>query len=567
MNTPLPKAPLGLLTIRRIVGGWIWLWAVFASSLAASSLIWAAEPLSKQIDKAIAAKHQGPFAGPSTDAEFMRRVCLDLTGIIPTPAELRTFLADKAADKRTKLIDRLLESPDYARRMRDYMSVMLIQRRKPNTIGQDEWEAYLEKSFASGKPYDQLVRELISSSGVEEDTRPAMLFFTARGATNHKAHALDLGRLLLGRDLECAQCHDHPSISDYKQGDFYGLVAFMNRSYLHQDKKTKKAFLTEKGVVEELTFSSVFTGESATATPHLPGGQAINVPTFEKGKELAEEASEGKPPLPKFPLRPKLAESLTSVENVAFRQNAANRLWAMMMGRGLVHPLDMHHSENPPSHPELLKLLGDQLAAMKYDTKSFLRELALSETYQRSSRLPEGTKKLPAESFAVANFKPLSPEQLTYSILRSTGHLERVLAEPATPEATQKYRPDKGKPIPAQNLGSVLKLFRSVYAAQPGETEDEFFPSLASSLFVSNEKLILEWLAPEPGTLLARLTKLPQPEAVADELYLTILSRYPTGEERTSVTEYLKECPDTREAALREMAWALLACSEFRLNH
>ena len=392
---------MSLLDMRRIASGWIGLWAVFASSLA-----WAAEPLSKQIDKAIVARHQGPLAGPSSDAEFMRRICLDLTGIIPTPTELRGFLSDKATDKRTKLIDRLLASPNYARRMRDHMSVMLIQRRKPNTVGQEEWEAYLEKSFAANKPYDQLVRELISSSGVEEETRPAMLFFTARGATNHKAHALDLGRLLLGRDLECAQCHDHPSIKDYKQSDFYGLVAFMNRSYLHQDKKTKKAFLTEKGIVEELTFSSVFTGESAIAMPHLPGGQAIKIPAFEKGKELAEEASEGKPPLPKFPLRPRLAEALTSADNVAFRQNAANRLWAMMMGRGLVHPLDMHHSDNPPSHPELLALLGDQLATMKYDIKSFLRELALSETYQRSSRLPDGTDKLPAESFAVANFKP-----------------------------------------------------------------------------------------------------------------------------------------------------------------
>jgi hypothetical protein len=367
--------------------------------------------------------------------------------------------------------------------------------------------------------------------------------------------------------MECAQCHDHPSIKDYKQADFYGLVAFMNRSYLHQDAKTKKSFFTEKGIAEELTFSSVFTGESGTATPHLPGIQAIEVPKFEKGMELAEEASEGKPPLPKFPLRPKLAEGLTSAENAAFRQNAANRLWAMMMGRGLVHPMDMHHSANPPSHPELLALLGDQFAAMKYDIKSFLRELALSETYQRSSQLPEGTEDLPVASFAVANSKSLSPEQLVFSVLRTTGHLERVLAQPPTPDETNKYRPDKGKPIPSENLDNVLKLFQSVYAAQPGETEDEFMPSLASALFVSNEELLLKWLTPESGTLLERLLKLPQPEAVADELYMTILTRNPTDEERTSVSEYLQACPDGREVAIREMAWALLACAEFRLNH
>ncbi len=523
--------------------------------------------LPARIDQEISSAYSGTLAPLSTDAEFLRRAYLDLAGTIPPVAEVRTFLADASPDKRAALIDRLLASPGYARRMRQAFDVILLERRPGMSELSAEWESYLEKSFADNKRWDQLVRELISADGVDAETRPAMNFLLARGATSHTEQARDLGRLLLGRDFECAQCHNHPTILDYKQADFYGLLAFLNRSYLHQDKATKQSFFAEKGTLDEVKFSSAFTGETGVATPHLPGGKPIDVPKFAPGEELAAAASEGKPPVPKFPLRPKLAAALATGENSAFTRNATNRFWAMMLGRGLVAPLDMQHEANPPSHPELLSLLSEEFANQEFNVKALLRAMALSQTYQRSSQLPENTESLPPETFAVSNSKPLSPEQMVWSMLEATGNLQHVLDTPPTPEATAKYRPDKGQPMPAENMESVLKLFRSVYAAQPGETEDEFSPSLAGALFISNERLILQWLTPRPGNLIDRLTQLEPADAIAEELYLSVLSREPTAQEKSDVADYLNDAPDGREVALREMAWALLASTEFRLNH
>ena len=163
--------------------------------------------------------------------------------------------------------------------------------------------------------------------------------------------------------------------------------------------------------------------------------------------------------------------------------------------------------------------------------------------------------------------KSLSAEQLTLSLLRATGNLEQVLAQPADMEATKKYRPDKGKPIPSVNFDNVLKLFRSVYAGQAGRAEEGFNPSLAASLFVANEPLLLEWLTPRDDNLTARLAILESADAVAEELYLSILSRLPSDEQRSAVAAYLEANAKDRATALGEMAWALLASSEFRLNH
>ncbi len=526
----------------------------------------AAEPLHRQIDAIVNGAIDGPVAGRSSDADFLRRARLDLAGVIPTAADAQDFLADDSADKRQKLIDRLLASDDHPQRMQFAFTVMLLERRTGTTVPMPDWNEYLRASFAANKPLDQLVRELVSADGTDSATRPAMKFLLSRSATNHRLLARDVSRLLLGRNLECAQCHDHPTIKGYHQSDFYGIVAFLNRSYLYQDKKTKESFFVEKGIGEPIEFTSVFTSKSSQSGPRLPGGDPLEVPVFEPGEELAKAAEEGQPPLPKFPLRPRLAEQLTSPGNSDFARNLANRLWALMMGRGLVHPLDMRHENNRPSHPELLDVLSNELVASGYDARYFLREIALSETWQRSTRLGDGADSTRPESYAVANLRALSAEQIALSMMRATGSLNQVLATPADLAATKKYRPDKGRPIPAPNLDNVLKLFRSVYAGQPGEAEDEFNPSLAAALFVANETLLLDWLSRSDGNLMDRLMKCADDE-VAAELYLSVLSRDATEDERLAVSGYLSENSDGREAALREMAWALLGTAEFRLNH
>ena len=541
----------------------LWFRIVSACVLAwLAATAFAAEPLHQRIDSLIRDGHNGPVADRSTDAEFHRRVWLDLAGMFPSTVETRAFLADSAADKRGKLIDRLLTGPHYPIRMRHAFSVMLLERR----VADADWDRFLETSFRDNKPLDHLVRELISADGTDSATRPAMQFWLTRSATDHRLLARDASRLLLGRNLECAQCHDHPSIDDFKQAEFFGLVAFLNRSYLYKDKKTNQTFFVEKGTGPKEEFTSVFTSKSDKTGPRLLRGMEIMVPEFASGEDLATPATDGRPPLPKFPLRAQLARRLASRENSDFARNMANRLWAMLLGRGLVHPLDMQHAKNPPSHPELLQLLSDELVSHGFDMKYVLKQLALSETYQRSSRLGDSADAVKSQTYAAFEMRSLSAEQLAYSVMQSLGTLDRILQAPADLVATAKYRPDKGDPIPTENLDNVLKLFQSIYASQPGETEDGFNPSLAASLFIANEKLLLKWLEPQDGSLTAKLVKTGDGQ-LADELYVAVLSRRPTQHEEQSVQDFLAKHPDGRQAAIREMTWALLASAEFRFNH
>lgn len=542
-----------------------WLSVLCISAFASfSSVVAAQAPIPQLIDDAIKAKHAGPFAPESSDAEFHRRVWLDFAGMTPTPRETRAFLQNTATDKRSKLIDSLLDGPHFATRMRYVFSVTLLERRVGRTIPDADWDKYLEDSFRENKPLDELVGELISADGTDEKSRPAMKFFLARSATDHRLLARDVSRLLLGRNLECAQCHNHPSIDDYPQSEFFGLVAFLNRSYLYRDKKTNQSFFAEKGIAPKLEFTSVFTDMTGSTGPKLVAGTEVMVPVFKAGEELAADAIEGKPPMPKFPLRPKMATQLT--ESRAFARNMANRIWAMLMGRGLVHPLDMHHPENPPSHPKLMDQLTDELIASGFNLKHMLKQIALSDAYQRSSQLGDVADKVPVESFAAFPIRPLSAEQLAYSVLRVTGRLDQVLTAPADLAATAKYRPDKGRPIPSENLDNVLKLFRSIYASQPGEKEDGFNPSLAAALFVANEQLLLGWLKPTESSFTSKLLKA-EDKQLADELYMAALARPATADEQHTVRDFVATHAEGRSVAIQEMAWALLASSEFRFNH
>ncbi|MGH7134249.1 MAG: DUF1553 domain-containing protein, partial [Pirellulales bacterium] len=292
--------------------------------------------------------------------------------------------------------------------------------------------------------------------------------------------------------------------------------------------------------------------------PHLPGEKELDEPQVEKGQEYAVAPADGVRPVPKYSRRAQLPALLPRGENVAFRRNIANRLWALVMGRGLVHPLDMHHGENPPSHPALLDLLGERFAAMHFDIKAFLRELVSSETYQRSSELPPGVAALPPECFAVAPLKPLPAEQLALAALQATGMTDvyRASLGPALNETTLY-----------EKLAGNLVPFVQVFAGQAGQPEQDFQATLEQTLFVANGGVLRSWIAPQPGNLADRLSRVTEPAAVAEQLYLCVLSRPPGADEIADLTVYLQQRAQDRPAAIQEWIWALLASDEFRFNH
>lgn len=346
----------------------------------------ASEPLAPRIDQLIEAGQIGPLAPLSNDSDFLRRAYLDLVGDLPSSAEARTFLDDAAPNKRELLVDRLLASPRFPIHMANVFDVMLMERRPDTHVTKVEWQKYLQASFAANKPFDQLAREILSADGIDAALRPAAKFVMDRNAEPNLL-ARDTSRIFFGMDLQCAQCHDHPLVDHYLQTDYHGMYAFFQRTTLFTDAVQKKSFLAESSS-GDASYKSVFTGDAGHTRPRLPGENEIDEPRFRQGEDYTVAPAANVRHVPKYSRRTKLAELATNGANRQFNVNITNRLWAQMMGRGLVHPVDLHHPANPPSHPAVLDLITNEFVAMKYDMRWLIRELAMSKTYQRSIELP-----------------------------------------------------------------------------------------------------------------------------------------------------------------------------------
>lgn len=508
------------------------------------------EPLHVRIDRLLSDARL-PVSRAS-DAEFLRRVYLDLTGCIPTSSQARSFLADRSPTKRQQLIDQLLNSPEHARHLATTLDVMLMERLPDRQVPRGEWLEFLRQAVASNQPWDKLAQEILSGDGSDPKRSHRVKFFLERGAEPNLV-TRDLSRLFLGMNLQCAQCHDHPRIEEYKQEDYYGLFAFVARTSLVNDKRSKKGALSEKAD-GEATFQSVFDPRKVTKTalPRVPGRSPIQDPAVEKGKAYVVAPAAGIAAIPSYSRRARLAAAVADSSYPPFRRNIANRLWAVMMGRGLIEPLDMDHPANPPTHPELLEMLSEHLAVSKFNMREYLREIALSEVYQRSSEIPRGMDEKSLPPFATAVLKPLTPEQLAFSLMQATGytdHQRQILGKKANEET-----------LYGRLAGNVTPFVRTF--GSPAGTAPSFDARMDQALFLANGPIVRGWLQQRPGNLLDRLNKL-SGDALADELYLSVLTRLPDAEERQEVAAFLAR----QREGKADLAWALLASTEFRFNH
>ncbi|MFP6873451.1 MAG: DUF1549 domain-containing protein [Verrucomicrobiales bacterium] len=523
-------------------------------------------PLHREIDRVINAQAGGPSATTSSDAEFFRRVQLDIAGTIPDAGQVRDFLNDKSTQKRAQLIDSLLASESFAVHWTDRLSTMLLERQALGKVTDGQWRAYLKRSMQGTPRWDVMAREMLTAAGKGE-SRAAMKFL---GNGSHHRLTEDVARLFLGMDLKCAKCHDHPSVKEWKQAHYWGLYAYLNQTKQATNSKDKQVYFVESLATGKIKFQSVFEDNEEETGPRLPGGIEVSIPAYEKGKEFDKPATDGLPAVPRFRPRELLARDLPSKENVHFVHNAVNRVWFLMMGRGLVHPLDEMHGKNPSSHPKLTAILAREFVAHQFDLKWLLREIALSESYQRSSLLPEGVKTVAASSYRTAHPKAMTPEQLLNAILKATGNLEKVTAMKTAPDAEKfdrrGYFSGTHGEMP-KSFEEIRAIFMETFAQPAGEAEDDFLPGLNRSLFLMNDRLVLHWLEPHDDNLVQRLAKMQDHGKIADEMYLSVLARFPEGEELPTLTDYLEKNETRRDAALGELAWALLTSTEFRLNH
>lgn len=481
---------------------------------------------------------------PAEDATFLRRVWLDFDGGIPTADEVRAFLADKAPDKREKLIDRLMNAPRFATRMAEAFHVMLMERRGDN----DAWKAWLTECFKANKPWDAMVREMLAPDFLDEKQRGAGYFITRRlekvgqQDTDYPGLTRDVGRMFMGIDLQCCQCHRHLSVDDYKQIDFNGLFAvYQNLKLQIADDKHKTPWVSEGLIAAKYEFVSVLTDKKAQTAPRVPFSEEVMIPAStgddawlvkpdRKTKEVGQ---------PKFsPLR-EIASRLPAPGNPLFAKNIANRVWWLLTGKGIVEPLDLHHTENPPAHPELLELLGKSLTEHHFDLRWLIREIALTKHYQR----------------AEATQRHLIAEQQLRAFLTATGEAERL---------EKNTKPDLNIDAAKYSLGDFQKAFAAALANPAKEPELAANPSLRSALFLRNSDHVQWALKPRAGNLIDRLAKLPDP---SEELYLTVLTRLPEADETKQLQDWLAKHSSNKAQALGDYVWALISSTEFFVNH
>jgi hypothetical protein len=444
----------------------------FAAALAVVWLIAAParadEPLHVKIDALIAQAHPEGLAAIAGDAEFLRRVYLALHGVIPTAAQARAFLADATPDKRAKLVDALLADPQYAKWMAVRVDVMLMERRGEVHTKALPWREWLEESVRANKPWDALVRELLTADGADEKTRHIARWMLERQA-DPNALTKDASRLFLGRDIGCAQCHNHPRIDDYLQRDYAGLQAFFSRTYLFRPDENKPGFVGEQAA-GETTYTSVFTKVGGETKPRLPGESEVDEPAAGEWTVPPDPKDKNVRPIPKVSRRALLTAALGDGHHPAFRRNIANRLWALVFGRGLVEPLDLEHSANPPANPALLDLLAEQIATMKFDTRAFIRELALTDAFQRTLDVPE----LLPEVTKVAAEKMPALEQEATALASALAAIEAQASEAqkATMEVQRAAEPVKAEKSKQDAAAAEAKKLADAAAAEQKKIED-----------------------------------------------------------------------------------------------
>ncbi len=489
-------------------------------------------------------------APPADDATLVRRLTLDLCGRIPTPAETQDYVASKDPDKRVKLVDRLLASPGFLRQQESELSTMLMAGTRGSL------RVYLTKALADNRSWDQIYRELLTPDETDPKVKGAGEFIKQRVSDADKL-TTDVSSIFFGVNISCARCHDHPRVRDWKQDHYYGMKSFFARTYDNGDYFGERDY----GVVKFKTTK----GQEREAKLMFLTGKVADVPRVKeptadeqkKERERLDAAKKNKtpPPPPSFSTRAKLVDlSLQAEQRDFFARSIANRTWQRFLGYGLVAPIDQMHSENPPSHPELLQWLARDTVEHKYDLRRLIHGLVLSKAYARSSRW-EGEGEVPRPKlFAVANVRALTPTQLATSLRLATND-PAYWTSGAKPEEIEKRIGE----LDDQSRGFAQLI------EQPGE---DFQISVSEALLFSNmDRMQKEFLADNGDRLLGRLKLVEEPNEAIDLAVRAVLSRPPTERERQVFATYLNERKDRPVEAYQQLVWALLTSTEFRFNY
>ena len=490
-------------------------------------------PTDNTIDRAVFAKLNRMRIAPSapcTDEEFVRRVYLDVIGLLPSPAEVAAFLADPSPDRRTKVIDALLVRPEFY----DYWTLKFADILRSNgrliqPKGTYVFNRWIRTNLERNMPMDQFVRELLTADG-STYANPAANYY--RISRDPESSVEATAQLFLGVRIQCAKCHNHP-FERWTQDDYYGFAAFFSRVRRKNGPRPD----------EEVIFAQ------AGGEVNQPRTGAVMKPKALGGPVLEAEAGGDR--------RDRMADWLVGPENPFFGKSLVNRVWFHLLGRGVVEPVDDFRDSNPSSNDELLDGLTADFVRSGFDLKGLIRSILASRTYQLAAR----SNTLNADDtiyFSHAATKLLPAEVLLDAISAVTGTTTTFEGLPSGSRATQ---------IPDGKMDNpFLKTFGRPARELACECERESDSNLSQALQLIGGATVNGKLRDDKGRMARLAREEKSPEAIARELYLVALSRQPNPTELAASSKHLESAADRRQA-VEDLGWVLINSKEFLFRH
>jgi hypothetical protein len=476
-----------------------------------------------------------PHSNRTEDASFARRVFLDLIGTLPDPAEVDDFVSDDAAEKRSRLVEKLLQRSEFV----DYWSykwgdLLRIESRRLQPEGAAAFHQWIRTQVEQNTPLDEVARAMLLASGDAHHYGPANFH---RVPNDARAEAEQVSRVFLGVRLQCANCHNHP-LDRWTQDDYHGLAAVFARI----DRGRSVRQLPRGEVIHPKT--------GAPAPPKIPGAQVLmRSGTLDSTTNARAELDP----------RNAIADWLTAPGNPFLARAAVNRVWRELMGRGLVEPIDDHRATNPATHPELLDALASDFVEHGFDVRHTIRTIVASEAYQRASRASSGNEQ-DDRFYSRAVARPLAPPVLVDAVAKVTGVPESFGERP--PGTTAISLGDSR--VASQPLDLLGRCSR--------EGDCEATPNASGSLPLTLHTINGMWLNAKIEHPKGRLAQLMAAGASADQIvsecYRIALCRAPRDDERAYWKRAIEagNWPESRKVA-EDFVWALLNSAEFCTNH
>jgi len=479
------------------------------------------------------------------DSEFLRRVCLDLTGTLPPPNRVREFLASKDPRKREKVIDALIASPEFVDywtfRFAEIFRVSIFANGLSPKWSEEYWE-WIRSNVEKNRPYDEIARERISAEGYSPATRHFLPYNQIGAPGDTMAEEV---RVFMGRRLDCAQCHNHP-YENWSQDQFWGMAAFFSRLF-------KMGPVVMDHPVN-LDLSSKDVGGNIDLLH--PRTKVLVKPALLDNSPAAV-TPDGNP-------RKELARWMTS--HPYFAEAAVNRMWGQFFARGIVDPVDDFRSTNPPSHPELLAALSDDFRKHGYDLRHLMKTIVSSRTYQSSHR-PNATNRADVTNYSRSLARGIDAEVLLDAVASVTG-VPETFSTAVTEGAAVGQAMAGTRAIQLRDPDTFFSRFLELYGRsnRGAIPERNSKPNLGQALHVLAGGTYVDRLN-TPNSRLARLLQSgADDDRIFEEFYLTALSRLPAETEVRELKTILAQRGD-REAGLREFIWALISSREFAENH